>query len=71
MWDYIWSNIPTISLRIDSFKKRALKIAKSEDINKVASFLQSSLNTEEDLAEFYNNFDKAILNLISEFRRRF
>lgn len=53
--------------QIDSFKKRALKIAKSEDINKVVSFLKSSLNTEEDLAEFYNNFDKAILNLFPNF----
>ena len=46
--------------KIANFKKRALKIAKSEDIKKVTSFLHSSLNTEEDLAEFYNNFDKAI-----------
>ena len=53
--------------QIDSFKKRALKIAKSEDINKVVSFLKSSLNTEGDLAEFYNNFDKAILNLFPNF----
>ena len=43
--------------KIANFKKRALKIAKSEDIKKVTSFLHSSLNTEEDLAEFYNNFD--------------
>ena len=56
--------------QIDSFKKRALKIAKSEDINKVVSFLKSSLNTEGDLAEFYNNFDKAILNLFPNFRSR-
>lgn len=53
--------------QIDNFKKRALKIAKSEDISKVVSFLKSSLNTEEDLAEFYNNFDKAILNLFPNF----
>ena len=53
--------------KIANFKKRALKIAKSEDIKKVTSFLHSSLNTEEDLAEFYNNFDKAILNLFPNF----
>ena len=34
--------------QIDSFKKRALKIAKSEDINKEDSIVKSSLNTEED-----------------------
>ena len=53
--------------RIDNFKKRALKIAKSEDIGKVVTFLNSSLNTEEDLIEFYNNFDKTILNLFPNF----
>lgn len=53
--------------KIDNFKKRALKIARSEDIKKVVAFLDSSLNTEEDLAEFYNNFDKAILNLFPNF----
>ena len=53
--------------KIANLKKRALKIAKSEDIKKVTSFLHSSLNTEEDLAEFYNNFDKAILNLFPNF----
>lgn len=53
--------------KIANFKKRALKIAKNEDIKKVTSFLHSSLNTEEDLAEFYNNFDKAILNLFPNF----
>lgn len=53
--------------KIDNFKKRALKIAKSEDIKKVVAFLDSSLHTEEDLAEFYNNFDKAILNLFPNF----
>ena len=47
--------------KIANFKKRALKIAKSEDIKKVTSFLHSSLNTEEDLA------DKAILNLFPNF----
>lgn len=53
--------------QIDNFKKRALKIAKSDDIGKVVAFLNSSLNTEEDLAEFYDNFDKAILNLFPHF----
>lgn len=53
--------------KIDNFKKRALKIAKGGDIDKVVAFLNSSLNTEEDLAEFYNNFDKAILNLFPNF----
>ena len=53
--------------KIANLKKRALKIAKSEDIKKVTSFLHSSLNTEEDLAEFYNNFDKAILNIFPNF----
>lgn len=53
--------------KIDNFKKRALRIAKSEDIGKVVTFLNSSLNTEEDLAEFYNNFDKTILNLFPNF----
>lgn len=53
--------------KIDGFKKKAIRIAKSEDIGKVVTFLNSSLNTEEDLVEFYTNFDKAILNLFPNF----
>lgn len=53
--------------KIDSYKKKAIRIAKSEDIGKVVTFLNSSLNTEEDLVEFYTNFDKAILNLFPNF----
>lgn len=53
--------------QIDTLRKKALKIAKNEDPAKVIAFLQSSLNTEENLAEFYNNFDKTVLHLFPNF----
>ena len=70
MQDYIWNNIPVILTKIANFKKkRALKNSQKAKILKKSDvqFLHSSLNTEEDLAEFYNNFDKAILNLFPNF----
>lgn len=53
--------------KTDNFKKRALKIAKGGELEKVVSFLNSSLDTEDDLAGFYSNFDKTILNLFPNF----
>lgn len=53
--------------KTDNFKKRALKIAKGGELEKVVSFLNSSLDTEDDLAEFYSHFDKTILHLFPTF----
>lgn len=53
--------------KISSFKRRAYRIAQEGNKDTIVSFLNSTLNTEEELAEFYNNFDKTILNLFPNF----
>ena len=52
---------------ISSLQKRALKIARSGNINNVIEYLTSGLDTEQLLKQFYDNFDVTILNLFPNF----
>ncbi|GHU89371.1 hypothetical protein FACS1894155_06200 [Bacteroidia bacterium] len=57
--------------KINSYKMKAQKIAKTSGIEAMVSFMESSLNSKEDLKEFYHNFDSTVLKLFPDFIAKF
>lgn len=53
--------------KMESFRAKLGKIASSGDINKVTKAINSSRYVNEEINEFYDNFDKSFLSLYPEF----
>ncbi len=57
--------------KIESYKKKACKIARVEGMQGMLHFVETSLDTQQELDEFYEYFDMTLLNLFPNFIEEF
>jgi len=53
--------------KIERYKSKAQKIVKTQGVDALMHFIESSLDPKDNLEEFYKDFDKIILRLFPDF----
>jgi DNA-binding CsgD family transcriptional regulator len=53
--------------KMESYKKKARKVALVEGTDALLEFAESSMTTKKDLEDFYKHFDATVLNLFPDF----